>query len=109
MQSALRCGVSGWSHPDWNSVIYPPVKPRGFHPLEYLSQHLDLVQIDASFHRPLRPDLSKLWIGKVRQHPDFMFSVVLVPRVTHDRPLEPPLLRKLKDDLRPPPNPGTSH
>ena len=52
MQNALRCGTSGWSHPDWNSVVYPALKPRGFHPLEYLSQHVDMVEIDASFDQP---------------------------------------------------------
>src|SRR5260221_6570352 len=97
MQGILRCGVSGWSHPDWNSVIYPPVKARGFHPLEYLSQHIDLVEIEASFHQALRPELSKLWMGKVSQHPDFMFSAVLGRRVTHDRSLEPAVIREFKE------------
>jgi len=106
MQSALRCGVSGWSHPDWNSVIYPPVKPRGFHPLEYLAQHLDLVEIDASFHRPLRPELSRLWIGKVSQHPGFLFSAVLGRQFTHDRSLEPAAVREFKEGFWPLKNAG---
>ena len=106
MQSALRCGVSGWSHPDWNSVIYPPVKPRGFHPLEYLSQHLDLVEIEASFHRPLRAELSRLWIGKVSQHPGFLFSAVLGRQFTHDRSLEPAVVREFKEGLWPLKNAG---
>src|SRR6266571_643347 len=101
MQSALRCGVSGWSHLDWNSVIYPPVKPRGFHPLEYLAQHLDLVEIDASFHRPLRPELSKLWIGKVSPRPEFLFSAVLGRQFTHERQLDPAAIREFKDGLWP--------
>src|SRR5712691_7117092 len=57
MQGALRCGTSGWLHADWNSVVYPQAKPRGFHPLEHLSQYLDLVEIDTSFQRPLAAEM----------------------------------------------------
>ena len=85
MQSALRCGVSGWLHTDWNSVIYPPVKPRGFHPLEHLSQRLDLVEIEASFERPLRPELSKLWLSKVAHKPELHVLRDARRPFTHDR------------------------
>jgi uncharacterized protein YecE (DUF72 family) len=101
MQGALRCGTSGWLHPDWNSVVYPPLKPRGFHPLEYLSQHLELVEIDASFQRSLRPEVSKLWLNKVSQNPNFLFSAVLGRQFTHDRRLEPGLIREFKEGLWP--------
>src|SRR3989441_5316307 len=101
MQGALRCGTSGWSHADWNSVVYPSIQPRGFHPLEYLSQHLDLIEIDSSFHRPLRPELSKLWIGKISPHPNFMFSAILGRQFTHERLLDPAAIREFKDGLWP--------
>jgi len=101
MQGALRCGTSGWLHSDWNSVVYPQVKPRGFHPLEHLSQYLDLVEIDTSFERPLRPELSKLWIGKVSQNPNFLFSAILGRRFTHDRLLDPAAIREFKTGLWP--------
>src|SRR5947207_13431707 len=101
MQSTLRCGVSGWSHADWNSVIYPPVRPRGFHPLEHLSQRLDLVEIEASFRQALRPELSKLWVGRVSENPGFLFSAVLGSRFTHDRDLAPGAIREFKEGLWP--------
>jgi uncharacterized protein YecE (DUF72 family) len=101
MQGALRCGTSGWLHSDWNSVVYPPVKPRGFHPLEYLSQHLELVEIDSSFDRPLRPEVSKLWINKVSQHPNFIFTTILGRQFTHDRQLGPGSIREFKEGLWP--------
>jgi uncharacterized protein YecE (DUF72 family) len=106
MQGVLRCGTSGWLHADWNTVVYPPIKPRGFHPLEYLSQHLDLVEIDASFHRALRPELSKLWVAKVAEQPNFMFSAILGRRFTHDRALDPGAIREFKDGLWPLRNAG---
>lgn len=101
MQGALRCGTSGWSHPDWNSVVYPAIKPRGFHPLEFLSQRLDMVEIDSSFERPLRPELSKLWLRKVAHRPDFVFTAILGKQFTHDRRLDPASIRLFKDGLFP--------
>jgi uncharacterized protein YecE (DUF72 family) len=101
MQGALRCGTSGWLHPSWNSVVYPQIKPRGFHPLEYLSQHLELVEIDSSFHRPLRPEVSKLWVNKVSQQPNFTFTAILGRQFTHDRLLDPGSVREFKDGLWP--------
>ena len=76
MQGIVRCGTSGWSHSDWNAVIYPPVKPRGFHPLEHLAQYLDLIEIDASFHQPLRPELSIVapWVESLKKDADVDLS-----------------------------------
>jgi uncharacterized protein YecE (DUF72 family) len=101
MQGALRCGTSGWLHSDWNSVVYPPIKPRGFHPLEYLAQRLELMEIDSSFHRPLRAEVSKLWINKVSQHPNFVFTAILGRQFTYDRLLDPGSIREFKDGLWP--------
>jgi len=101
MQGALRCGTSGWTHADWDSVVYPAVKPRGFHPLEFLSHHLDLVEIDASFHRPLRPEISKLWAHQVGQRPNFQFSAILGRQFTYDRQLDSNSIQRFKDGLWP--------
>jgi uncharacterized protein YecE (DUF72 family) len=101
MQGSLRCGTSGWLHPDWNSVVYPQVRPRGFHPLEYLAQHLEAVEIDRSFERPLRPELTKLWIEKVSQQPNFLFTVLLGREFTHERLLDPSRIAGFKEGLWP--------
>ena len=106
MQGALRCGTSGWSHADWNSVVYPAVKPRGFHPLEYLAHHLDMVEIDTSFERPLRPEISKLWLRKVAARPNFMFSAILGRQFTFERRLDPAMIARFKDGLWPLRNAG---
>src|SRR5579862_1657547 len=101
MQNALRCGTTGWSHADWNSVVYPAVRPRGFHPLEFLAQHVDLVEIDASFDRPLRPEISRLWLNRGSRRPDFLFTAVLGRQFTYDRALDPDAIREFKDGLWP--------
>jgi uncharacterized protein YecE (DUF72 family) len=101
MTGALRCGTSGWLHEGWNSVVYPSIRPRGFHPLEYLSERVDLVEIDTSFHRPLRPELSKLWLNKVSQRPNFLFTALLGRQFTHDRLLDPAAIAEFKDGFWP--------
>src|SRR3989442_8016959 len=101
MQGALRCGTSGWAHGDWAGSVYPAIKPRGFHPLEYLSRHLDLVEIDTSFDAPLRPELSKLWLRKVAERPGFVFTAILGRQFTFERQLDAASIRAFKDGLWP--------
>ncbi len=54
----LYCGPSGWSYPHWNGVVYPRLKPRGFHALEDLSTYFDAVEINTSFYQSIRPELA---------------------------------------------------
>ncbi len=101
MSGSLRCGTSGWLHPGWNSIIYPSNPPRGFHPLEFLSERLDLVEIDASFHNPLRPELSKLWLSRVAHRPDFQFTALLGRQFTYERRLDSIAIHEFKEGLWP--------
>ena len=97
----IRCGTSGWAHPDWDSVIYPRVKPRGFHPVEHLAQHLDAVEIDTSFHEALRPELVRLWISKAECNPRFQFTATLGRQFTFDRCLDEASVKEFKSGLWP--------
>ena len=58
----LYCGPSGWSYPHWNGIVYPRLKPRGFHALEDLSTYFDAVEINTSFYQSIRPELASLWV-----------------------------------------------
>jgi uncharacterized protein YecE (DUF72 family) len=33
----IRVGPAGWSYKDWEGIVYPAEKPRGFDPLAYLA------------------------------------------------------------------------
>jgi uncharacterized protein YecE (DUF72 family) len=101
MAGDLRCGTSGWSHTGWDSVVYPAVKPAGFHPLEFLSERLDVVEIDSSFDRPLRPEISKLWLRKVAHRAGFQFTALLGRQFTFDRRLDPAAIAAFKEGLWP--------
>src|ERR1700748_1747930 len=91
--AAPYVGTAGWSYPHWNGVVYPKMyklgnHPNGFHPLEFLSQRFDAVEINNSFYQPLKPELAKLWMKKVVGNPKFQFTAKLNQRFTHARDLD---------------------
>lgn len=97
----LYCGPSGWSYPHWNGIVYPRLKPRGFHALEYLSTYFDAVEINTSFYQSIQPELAGLWVRKVANNPKFQFTVKLGRRFTHERSLAPAEIAGFKEGLWP--------
>ncbi len=85
---APHIGTAGWSYPHWNGVVYPKAYPPGFHPLEFLSQRFNTVEINSSFYQPLKPEITKLWMRKAEANPKFQFTAKLNQRFTHSRNLE---------------------
>lgn len=101
MASPIRCGTAGWSYPHWNSIVYPKPKPRGFHALEYLSQYFDTVEVNSTFYRPVRPEISRLWASLVSGNPSFQFTAKAARRFTHERELSASEVGVFKDGLWP--------
>jgi uncharacterized protein YecE (DUF72 family) len=97
----LHCGPSGWSYPHWNGVVYPKLKPRGFHALDDLANYFDAVEINTSFYQALQPELVSLWLRKVEHNPKFLFTVKLGRRFTHERSLAPAEIARFKEGLWP--------
>jgi len=97
----IAVGPAGWSHPHWDGVFYPRPKPRAFHPLTYLSQFFPVVEINASFYQPLRPEVTALWVNLVASRPDFQFTAKLARRFTHDRVMDPLEIEQFCEGLRP--------
>ena len=81
----ILVGPAGWSYADWEGIVYPRSKPRGFHDAAYLSQFFDTIEINTSFYNPLRPEVAKSWVGKVQYNPSFQFTAKLWKRFTHER------------------------
>jgi len=98
---SLYCGPSGWSYPHWNGVVYPKLKPRGFHALEDLSTYFDAVEINTSFYQSIQPELASLWLRKVEHNPKFLFTVKLGRRFTHERSLAAAEVAWFKEGLWP--------
>ena len=98
---SLRIGTAGWSYPHWNGVVYPKAYPPGFHPLEFLSQRFNTVEINSSFYQPLKPEITKLWMRKAEANPKFQFTAKLNQRFTHSRNLEESAIATFKEGLCP--------
>jgi uncharacterized protein YecE (DUF72 family) len=81
-------GVAGWDYPDWNGVVYPRTASRGFDRLEFVASFLDVVEINATFYRPVNPKIAAGWIRRVAKHPGFRFTAKAHRSWTHD-PWEP--------------------
>jgi uncharacterized protein YecE (DUF72 family) len=78
-------GTAGWSYTDWDGIVYPPRKARGFHPLTYLAAFINIVEINSTFYRPPAVSLSLLWTKKLADFPDFLLAVKAHQIFTHDR------------------------
>ena len=100
-QNALRIGTAGWSYPDWNGVVLPKLKGGAAHPLCYLAQKVDVVEINSSLYQYLKPEIVKLWIASVSSNPDFQFTAKLHQRFTHDRVLDGGEVAAFKNGLLP--------
>ncbi len=85
MPENIRFGTAGWSYKDWEGIVYPyELKQRKQHPLEYLAQFIDVIEINTSFYGHMRPELAKLWCMKAASvNPDFVFTAKLHRSFTH--------------------------
>ena len=99
--SGPRCGVSGWMHSGWDRAVFPRPQARGFHPLEFLAQRLDTLEIDSTLYQFHRPELVKLWGAKVSHNDQFKFTARLHRQFTHERQLEEASVALFTQGLRP--------
>ncbi|HET8625757.1 MAG TPA: DUF72 domain-containing protein [Gemmatimonadales bacterium] len=81
----IRVGPAGWSYRDWEGVVYPRPRPRGFDPLEYLAGYFDTIEINSTFYRPAAPGAAESWVERLRGNRSFRFAVKLWRRFTHER------------------------
>jgi uncharacterized protein YecE (DUF72 family) len=77
-------GVAGWDYPDWNGIVYPRGASRGFDRLAWAARFLDVVEINATFYRPVSPKTAASWIRRVAKHPGFRFTAKVHRSWTHE-------------------------
>jgi uncharacterized protein YecE (DUF72 family) len=85
----LRIGTAGWKYKDWEGIVYPKPKPRGFDELQFLSNLFSTVEINSSFYGPPRPSAAKKWVESVQHVPSFRFTAKLYQSFTHARNRRP--------------------
>ncbi len=80
----VRIGVAGWAYKDWDGIVYPAQLKKAQHPVEYLAQYFDLIEINTSFYGHIKPELGKLWCRKAAAvNPGFTFTAKLNKAFTH--------------------------
>ena len=78
-------GTAGWSYEDWEGVVYPAAKGRGFHPLSFLADFINIVEVNSTFYRPAAPAMVRSWLKRIENRPDFLLSLKLYQSFTHAR------------------------
>ncbi|HEX8242287.1 MAG TPA: DUF72 domain-containing protein [Longimicrobium sp.] len=81
----IRYGPAGFQYKDWEGIVYPLPKPKGFDPLAYLANYFGTVEINSTFYGPARESTAKSWARRVAHNPDFRFTAKLHQRFTHQR------------------------
>lgn len=92
----IYVGPAGWSYADWEGRVYPSKKPRGFHPLAYLTRFVDCLEVNSTFYAPPRPAVTRNWCRLLDQ------SEAPVPPVPAVPPAPKPgfrLLAKLNQEF----------
>lgn len=78
-------GTAGWSYPDWEGIVYPSDIGKKSDRLSYISNYIDVIEINSTFYHPPSPKIAMNWVKKVEHSPDFKFSVKLSKVFTHER------------------------
>lgn len=101
LKAKVRVGPAGWAYADWEGTVYPASRPNGFHEAAYLAQYFSTIEIDASFDRPLRPEVSRVWVQKLSRFENFEFTARLYRGFTHEQSLDSVALRRFSQGLEP--------
>jgi uncharacterized protein YecE (DUF72 family) len=96
-----RVGPAGWSYKDWSGIVYPALKPRGFHEASYLANYFDTIEINFSFYRPIAANTAANWLERVQQNENFRFTAKLWRGFTHDRNATAADEKEFKEGLTP--------
>jgi len=64
--------------------VYPAQIKKSQHPVEYMAQYFDMLEVNTSFYGHIKPEWGKLWCRKASGvNPGFMFTAKLNRAFTH--------------------------
>ncbi len=82
--SQVYVGTAGWSYKDWDGIVYPAQIKKSQHPVGYLAQYIDMLEVNTSFYGHIKPEWGKLWCRMARaSNPQFQFTAKLNKAFTH--------------------------
>jgi uncharacterized protein YecE (DUF72 family) len=85
----VRVGVAGWDYPDWRGRVYPPRVPAGFDRLAWVADFVEVVEVNATFYRPVSPGTAESWIRRTAAWPRFRFTAKAHRSWTHESDADP--------------------
>jgi uncharacterized protein YecE (DUF72 family) len=97
----IRVGVAGWKYKDWEGLVYPKPKPRGFDELAYIAGYLNAIEINSSFYGAPRPSAAKNWVASIASNAAFRFTAKLFHSFTHERKPAPNDEKDFKNGIDP--------
>lgn len=97
----IRIGTAGWKYKDWDGIVYPQPKPRGFNELEYLAQYFTAVEINSSYYGPPKAAAAKRWVESVYGNRLLQFTAKLFHSFTHERKPAPNDEKEFKEGIEP--------
>jgi uncharacterized protein YecE (DUF72 family) len=84
VSALVKIGTAGWSYKDWDGIVYPASLKKEKHPVEYLAQYFDLIEINTSFYGHIKSEVGLLWCRKAHAvNPNFTFTAKLNKSFTH--------------------------
>lgn len=84
-ETVVRVGPAGWSYEDWQGIVYPKGMGKKIHPVEFLAQYFDTIEINSTFYRPPAARVTASWAKKAEVSDRFKYTVKLWQRFTHER------------------------
>jgi len=95
---SIRCGVAGWSYPDWDGYVYE----RGMRDkLHYIAGFVDVLEINSTFYRMPEAELSRSWLHRLADCPNLKFTAKLHQDFTHGAVSDKAALEKYYAGLGP--------
>lgn len=77
-------GVSGWAYKDWKGTVYPKDYSLKVHPIKYLNQWINCIEINATYYHLIPSTKVQSWIEQIHDSPSFLFTVKMWKRFTHE-------------------------
>lgn len=99
---SIRVGLAGWDYPDWDGIVYPRRRGRGFDKLAWIARYVDAIEVNSTFYRPVRAVVAETWVRRTETLPDFRFSAKSHRSWTHEIEADVrPAVTATLDGLRP--------
>lgn len=82
---ALRVGVAGWDYADWVGTVFPSGHGPRFDRLAWIARFVDLVEVNATFYRPIVARTAVSWLRRTQEQTRFAFSAKAHRSWTHEQ------------------------